>query len=278
LLLISFVLSFFQVKIMIKSILIRTSLCFCIFFQLASCDNQEDKKPNQIELVGENLYSAFSPGKPRDWGSIELAQQTLGMHGIIEVSKYVNKPQTAEQKKKTDELYNNLIKAIKKNGWLNRDNALKDGYLYEPNIDKTHYHNYHYVFDGEDLDPNKPEVLMYYQTSDGEYLLAGAMFLMMYPFEHGEQIGGNETVWHFHHYEMGHCVSFDFEKWGIKDQTTIQQFEKNVEKGDCKDGFIFERSPEMLHVWTIDHPEGRFATAMEVEEKWLYTGVNQIVE
>ena len=260
---------------MFKNYFIKSVLCICFIFQFAGCSKSDSQQQVNVKESDEYLYSAFLPGRERSWGSVEVAQQSPRMNGMIELSKYVDKPQTAEQKKKADDLYNNLIKSIKENGWLNRENALKDGYLYEENRDRTHYHNYQYVFDGEDLNPQKPEVLMYYPTSDGRYLLTGVMFLKSNPFEHGEQIGGHETVWHYHHYEKGYCESFDFEKWGLKDPEIIEQFKKSAAKGGCKDGFYIERSPEMIHVWIIDHPQGRFASTMGVEEKWLYTGLNK---
>lgn len=37
----------------------------------------------------------------------------------------------------------------------------------------------------------------------------------------------------------------------------------------CVEGVASPRSPEMLHVWLIDRPEGPFATAMRVDEASL---------
>jgi hypothetical protein len=37
----------------------------------------------------------------------------------------------------------------------------------------------------------------------------------------------------------------------------------------CADGFPNDRSPEMLHVWLLDHPQGRFATDMALPSETL---------
>ncbi len=260
---------------MLRNSLIDTVFCFCLTLALFSCEKTDQEKSENLRENSTVLYSAFSPAQPREWGSVDLALQKPKMNGMIEVSKYVDQAQTAEQKKSADELYDNFVKAVHKNGWLVRENALKDGYLYEKDVDSTHYHNYPYIFDGENLNPNKPEVLMYYPSSEGTYLLAGAMFLHSDPLGHGEQIGGHEMVWHYHQYEKPYCQSFDFEKWKIKDPQEMNEMRKRLESDKCKEGFYVKRSPEMIHLWIIDHPQGRFASTMGVEEKFLYTGLNQ---
>ncbi|MGE4615940.1 MAG: hypothetical protein AAEJ43_02830 [Gammaproteobacteria bacterium] len=41
------------------------------------------------------------------------------------------------------------------------------------------------------------------------------------------------------------------------------------EDGACAHGFPNHRTPEMLHVWLLDHPQGRFATRMELPPETL---------
>lgn len=61
----------------------------------------------------------------------------------------------------------------------------------------THYLNPGYHRDGEILDPDRPEALVYANTSEGAVLL-GAMYLMSEPGDSGPQIGGCLTQWHAH--------------------------------------------------------------------------------
>ena len=85
----------------------------------------------------------------------------------------------------------------------------------------THYLNSGYHRDGEILDPNRPEALVYANTSEGTFLL-GAMYLMSEPGDSGPPIGGCLTEWHAH------------SLWGWE-------------------------TPEMMHVWSVDVPGGPFS-------------------
>lgn len=86
----------------------------------------------------------------------------------------------------------------------------------------THYLNPAYHQDDEILDPNRPEALVYANTSEGPVLL-GAMYLMSEPGDPGPHIGGCLTQWHAHSRLLG---------W---------------------------ETPEMMHVWTADVPGGPFS-------------------
>jgi len=85
----------------------------------------------------------------------------------------------------------------------------------------THYFNPAYQRDGKVLDPDRPEALVYANTSKGTVLL-GAMYLTPEPGDSGPQIGGCLTQWHAH---------------------SLQGRE----------------TPEMMHVWTADVPGGPFS-------------------
>ena len=85
----------------------------------------------------------------------------------------------------------------------------------------THYLNPAYQRDGELLDPDRPEALVYANTSEGTILL-GAMYVMSEPGDSGPQIGGCLTQWHAH---------------------SLQGWE----------------TPEMMHVWSIELPSGPFS-------------------
>jgi len=85
----------------------------------------------------------------------------------------------------------------------------------------THYFNPAYQRDGEVLDPDRPEALVYANTSKGTVLL-GAMYLAPEPGDSGPQIGGCLTQWHAH---------------------SLRGWE----------------TPEMMHVWTVNIPGGPFS-------------------
>ena len=85
----------------------------------------------------------------------------------------------------------------------------------------THYLNPAYQRDGEILDPDRPESLVYANTSEGAVLL-GAMYLIPEPGVSGPQIGGCLTQWHAH---------------------SLRGWE----------------TPEMMHVWSVDIPGGPFS-------------------
>jgi hypothetical protein len=180
--------------------------------------------------------------------------------GMYELTQYPNMEPTPEQQAAADKLVSDSFDAVIRNGWMDKQNGLSDGYelMYG---DRVHYVNIDYVFDGETLNPDKPEVLMYYKANGSEYLM-GVMFLAI--GERGPQIGGPLSKWHYHIdrtmcYESG-VLPIDTRELG----------------GTCEKGFPNIRSPEMLHVWFFDHPEGKFATKMGLSDELLRFGIEQV--
>jgi hypothetical protein len=130
--------------------------------------------------------------------------------------------------------------------------ATAAGYAPHPAIDEFHLVNQAHLDDGTELDPTRPEFVVI--DPDAGTVL-GAMFLWPAD-EHGPQFGGPATVWHYHDARSG---GDNFRCWdgflpfpGDYDATSDQ----------CQRGVRRDRSPEMLHVWAIDHPQGPFATRM----------------
>jgi len=118
--------------------------------------------------------------------------------------------------------------------------------------------NEEYLLDGRTLDPERPEYLMYYDTSRGKSLV-GFMFYVSEIDERGEQIGGPLTVWHYHVWSRPHC----FAKRGLLAVGFAGP------EGECERGEPSFRSAEMLHVWLVDHPHGPFATRMRIDPRLL---------
>ncbi len=114
----------------------------------------------------------------------------------------------------------------------------------------THYLNPAYYLDGKNVEPDKPEVLMYARLPGGEQKLVGVMFLMM-PGRTGPRVGGPLTAWHAHD---NLCYS----------STTGIIVALTGADGKCPAGSVFRGvTPEMMHVWVVDNPNGVFSDDME---------------
>lgn len=126
--------------------------------------------------------------------------------------------------------------------------ALSEGYyqVAPPRSGLTHYMNTSYNRDGRILDPEHPESLIYLSMTDGSSKLVGIMYRMPSKDEPGPRIGGALTGWHAHDnlcIENGKVVAI-------------------ANNGACAKGTL-TRTPEMLHVWLVDNPDGVFSDDME---------------
>ena len=137
--------------------------------------------------------------------------------------------------------------------------AIAAGYvpMEPPDIQVVHYVNRSYMTDQYVLDPQHIQSLIYFNGSHGPVLI-GAMYIMP-KGEDGPQIGGPLTVWHQHS-----NICFD-DVTGIAVAFVHSGFEDNGadKSGSCPRGSSVTRTPQMLHVWLIDNPEGPFASTMD---------------
>ena len=115
----------------------------------------------------------------------------------------------------------------------------------------AHYHNQGYNSDGRIVDPERPEDLMYLRLSDGTWKLVGVMFLMPVRDQAGPRVAGPLTAWHAHN---NLCFSPVLGRIsGFTDAS-----------GKCAAGSVFMgKTPEMMHVWLVDNPNGVFSDDME---------------
>lgn len=114
-----------------------------------------------------------------------------------------------------------------------------------------HLVNVAYVEDGAVLDPARPEMIML----DREGKVAALMFLAADNTAKGPQIGGPATVWHFHPWPDGR-------EQCMYPHGLLPYYPAD---GVCPEGFLMtDRTPEMIHVWMREHPDGPFATDMAV--------------
>lgn len=177
------------------------------------------------------------------------------MMQMLEVTRYAGVDPTSEQKKAAEELVRRCHESAEKHGWYDFARGSADGFKLKVS-DETHYNNIEFLFDDKVLDPDRPEYLMYYDTPKGK-VLAGFMFVPRSNTEEGPQIGGNLTRWHYHTWPKPICLVK-----GILDTGPVVD-------GKCETGSPSTRSPEMMHVWLLDHPQGRFATAMYLPQELL---------
>ena len=198
--------------------------------------------------------------KEQEW-ELETTDLRDAKPSMYELTQFPNLEATPAQEDAANKLIDDSFDTVMRNGWLSKDKAFSDGYekMYG---DPVHFVNIEYVFDGETLNPDKPEVLMYYKTENGDFLM-GIMFLAI--GQRGPQVAGPLSEWHYH-IDRRMCYERGVLPIGGVD-----------EGGSCATGFTNTRSPEMLHVWFFDHPEGRFATKMWLSEEQLRAGIKQVL-
>ena len=157
---------------------------------------------------------------------------------------------TADQEQWAEDFYQRSLSAAQKNGWFDINNALAQGF--QPDrINYTHYPNLTYMFDDVMLDPERPEWLVYDDSPHGKVLMA-FMFFTRRLDEVGPTPGGPLAQWHYHPYDTPRCAISGLWTVGKPDA-----------RGVCAEGMPVMRTPEMLHVWFMDHPLGRY-TEMKI--------------
>ena len=175
-----------------------------------------------------------------------------GQQLMFEANSFTGLAPTPAQRKAADDMVAACEASAAKNGWSEFEKGIADGYelLFG---DTVHYVNDEYLFDDAMLDCDRPEYLMYYDTPSGKQLV-GFMFITQKPLDYGPQFGGALTRWHYHYWAKPHCMRDGMRVIG------------RPKKGECEEGVVSFRSPEMLHVWLLDHPAGRFSPMMHLDD------------
>ncbi len=184
----------------------------------------------------------------RPESEVPRAPQTTPGMVIWEVSEYVpGMLPTSEQQRVANDFVERCYAAALRHGWDKIERGLADGYR---RVDRNHYRKDEFMLDDHVLDPDRPEVLMYYATPpDGKGQLAGFMFYAKDREARGPQFGGPLTLWHYHSWHRSQCIVDGLAmNWSLE--------------GKCERGEPSYFSGEMIHVWLLDHPEGQFATPM----------------
>lgn len=126
--------------------------------------------------------------------------------------------------------------------------AMADGYIQItqdlPGI-AAHFIRLDYQRDGRQMDPERPEVLLYTKRLDGTWRLVGAMFLAEAVTEEPPSYFGALDAWHYHE-------NLCFVGNGVRVTASGQE---------CP-GVFTPRTPWQLHVWTFPTAGGVFAHDM----------------
>jgi len=231
---------------------------------LSGCGNEP--KGTRSDGATDRYARSFLPFQA-EWireSEIPTVSQESRWMVIWEVSELdPNVAPTPEQTQAANDLAERCFQAALDKGWFDRANGLRDDF-YVPGGDPKHYRNDEYVLDGITLDPERPEYLMYSELADGSYALTGFMFLADAPQSRGPQIAGALSNWHYHVWKKPRCWAQELLSAGVVD-----------ENGKCEKGVRRHRSPEMLHIWLIDHPRGMFSSGMALPKRILLPGLKK---
>jgi hypothetical protein len=125
--------------------------------------------------------------------------------------------------------------------------ALADGYVQItqdlPGI-AAHFIRLDYQHDGHEMDPDRPEVLLYTKRLDGQWRLVGAMMLAESVEDNPPSYFGALDSWHYHSnlcFVAGAAVKV------------------TASAADCKNGLFVPRTPWQMHVWLTGQDDAVFA-------------------
>ena len=168
-----------------------------------------------------------------------------GHHGADEAN--VVAAGTAEEKAEANALVTATKLALASAGYEDVGTAEAAGYrpVQPPTAPLVHYVHPTHLASAAVLDPAAPESLVYRSTPEG-LALQGAMYVLPSVDSPVPDVGGLASHWHGHD---DLCFS-----------TTTAMIVGTINPGErCPQGARNQVTPPMLHVWTIDHPDGPFA-------------------
>jgi hypothetical protein len=174
-------------------------------------------------------------------------------------SSTLSRPFTAAELQAATKLMVDTRAAVAK--YTDQTVAIAAGYEPVEALDLTtvHFVNSAYMTDADVLRPDHVQSLIYYNTKRGPVLI-GAMYIMPRLGVAGPEVGGPLTSWHKHDNlcfdkATGKIVAFAHS--GTSDVTDKDK------SGVCPKGSSNRSTPEMLHVWVVDNPNGPFDADMD---------------
>lgn len=214
-----------------------------------------------VVLVGAIVWiTAFVAHQEGEQGTAAVAATDRHSHrhehagraqaGVIVRSHGGHDP-TAAQRQAAGELAASTAQAMAR--YADLDAALADGYRAGLGMQGTDVHLEHKgrQSDGATLDPQRPEMLVY-AVEGGRATLLGVVYTMEAAGRPAPEPGGPITSWHAHNL----CASVLPPGLGV-----VSPY------GGCPALSVSVTSPEMMHVWVVDNPDGPFADGLD--ESWV---------
>jgi hypothetical protein len=192
-------------------------------------------------------------------GWAALVQQTTSTAALTDHNHATASGVTGAQLQAALQLIDETKAAVAK--YADRQAAINAGYKpMEPEgLAIMHYVNQAYFTDADVLRPDHVQSLIYFNSSRGPVLI-GAMYIMPRLGMPGPQIGGSLTAWHKHD-----NLCFDRTTGVIVAFTHDGSANTTEKSGTCPPGSSNRSTPEMLHVWLIENPDGPFGSDMAPE-------------
>lgn len=246
-----------MIDVRIKKYITCLAFFFILVFQTwfvssASMHHELSQYQDTIEMDDNDMIQLNHYRRPSEWQVDQINKSNIDKKGIVEINRFQGEIANKIQVKNSWELYNKTYNSAKEKGWFNISKGLNDSY-FNSSISSSHYPSRKYLYDGEVLNPKKPEYLMYYLDREaGKQKLLGVMFMTNRLNETGRQIGGSLSKWHYHRFSDVRCYEENVLNLGPKFA---------LEDRGCN-GTFSKISPEMLHVWFIERRNGPFSTGM----------------
>lgn len=215
---------------------------------LAGCTPEERTFPTE-----ERYARLFRLPRSAEWQleSTVPPPQTEPRMLMWELTRYPGAEATPEQRQAAADFIERCERAAVEMNWESFETATAAGFEL---LDRRHYYNEEYILDDRILDPERPEHLMYYDAPEGKRLV-GYMFYVRSLTEEGPQFGGPLTIWHYHVWNFTACHPHGVMPLG-------PQRPLGDHRPCPPDTVPSRRSPEMLHVWLVDRPQGPYSTSM----------------
>jgi hypothetical protein len=206
-----------------------------------------------VLMVGSGATVAWAASA--EWSAHHPATGAAHSHSASALAV----PVTAEELAAAARLVAETRAALEK--YRDQGVALRAGYtpMEPPDVEIVHFVNRAYFTDADVLKPEHVQSLIYYNSSSGPVLI-GAMYIMPRLGLPGPQIGGPLTNWH-HHDDL--C--FDNRTNIVVAFVGDSFFDRAGMSRSCPPGSSKKKTPEMLHVWVIDNPNGPFDSDMQPE-------------
>lgn len=230
-----------------------------------------EQSVSQEKYPTETQYIKPASAGAHAWVSSDNLTIENYRHATYEVTRYPNADINESHLEGAWHLYNESYEAAQRNDWFNAEAAKKDGYVdmgrgnHWPNL-----YNEEILSRANKLNPTAPANLIYYtnQSNDSQEVLVGMMFeKALGSNQSGKQIGGPITEWHYHpqRYEKYHQLLqryIENESIPTNYSNVFQYHAWNKSLKAYQDHR--QRTPEMLHVWFVEHPGGPFGTGMHI--------------